>query len=541
MLRTLSHSPLQHQRRPGVVLLAVLVVIVLLSLAAFNYLDLMTAEYKASDNYHKNAQCRAFADSGVHYAMAVLSSQDSLTNQLNGNPYDNAQVFKNHTVTLGSDKRQGFFTLVAPLNPNLGATGTCQFGVIDEGSKLNINAVMKLDPSGNNLYQMLFKLPNMTADIANSIVDWVDPDSTPRQGGAESDYYNGLSPPYNCKNGPLDSLEELLLVKGVTPQFLFGSDLNRNGYQDANEVDDGLAGTSGFDRGWSAFLTLYSREQNVDANGLPLTNLNNGPPTIDLQTMYDTLATNLSDDLAKFIILYRQYGAYTPTPAPTQAPGTPPRPAAPPPAPGTLASLTLNYATPGSKKIASLFDLVSAKVKAPGPPQANGKPGTDKLYASPLSDPNQQATLLPKLFQTTTVFAATEIPAHINVNTASQPILTALQGVTSSGGTSLTAADITAIVGAQPQYSGSSDAPDPMYQTPAWLITQAKIDPAKLSPLEKYITTRTQVYRVQSIGYFDQSKGPVARVEAVIDTNSGQPRILSWRDMGDFGKVRPPQ
>ena len=35
--------------------------------------------------------------------------------------------------------------------------------------------------------------------------------------------------------------------------------------------------------------------------------------------------------------------------------------------------------------------------------------------------------------------------------------------------------------------------------------------------------------------------GPVKRLSLVIDTNGGQPRILSWRDMGDFGRVRPPQ
>ena len=56
----------------------------------------------------------------------------------------------------------------------------------------------------------------MTPDVADAIVDWLDMDSSPRPYGAEDDYYTALSPPYHCKNGPLDSLEELLLVRGVT-------------------------------------------------------------------------------------------------------------------------------------------------------------------------------------------------------------------------------------------------------------------------------------------------------------------------------------
>ena len=39
----------------------------------------------------------------------------------------------------------------------------------------------------------------------------------------------------------------------------------------------------------------------------------------------------------------------------------------------------------------------------------------------------------------------------------------------------------------------------------------------------------------RSVGSFD-GKGPSFRIEAVIDTNNGRPRILMWRDMTDLGK-----
>lgn len=58
-------------------------------------------------------------------------------------------------------------------------------------------------------------------DIANAIADWIDTDNLNRIGGAENDYYLSLTPGYLCKNAPIENIEELLLIKGVTPE-LFG-------------------------------------------------------------------------------------------------------------------------------------------------------------------------------------------------------------------------------------------------------------------------------------------------------------------------------
>jgi hypothetical protein len=60
--------------------------------------------------------------------------------------------------------------------------------------------------------------------IVNSIIDWQDRDDL-RTGddGAESDYYLGLSPPYRAKNARIDSIEELLLVRGVTADLVYGT------------------------------------------------------------------------------------------------------------------------------------------------------------------------------------------------------------------------------------------------------------------------------------------------------------------------------
>ena len=81
----------------------------------------------------------------------------------------------------------------------------------------------------------------------------------------------------------------------------------------------------------------------------------------------------------------------------------------------------------------------------------------------------------------------------------------------------------------------SADAPDAAFDTVAWLMIEANLPAKTLQTLERYVTARTSVYRVQSVGYFDGG-GPSARVEGIIDTNNGQPRIVVWWDLTELGK-----
>lgn len=58
--------------------------------------------------------------------------------------------------------------------------------------------------------------------LIDSILDWIDPDDEVRPNGAESEYYMRMTPPYLAKNGPIDDLGELLMVRGVTPELVWG-------------------------------------------------------------------------------------------------------------------------------------------------------------------------------------------------------------------------------------------------------------------------------------------------------------------------------
>ncbi len=105
-------------------------------------------------------------------------------------------------------------------NDKLG-NGSFEYTIIDEDSKLNINTA--------SLQQLkdFFDIAGVddteVDTIADSIFDWRDPNDLFLLNGAEEDYYQSLEEPYSCKDGPFDSVDELLLVKGMTPEILYGS------------------------------------------------------------------------------------------------------------------------------------------------------------------------------------------------------------------------------------------------------------------------------------------------------------------------------
>ena len=150
----------------------------------------------------------------------------------------------------------------------------CWFTVraVDEASKLNINTVTK---------GQLLELPEMLEEIADAIIDWRDEDDTPSTGGVEGGYYENLQFGYMARNGPFRTIRELLLVKDVTEQLFFGEDTNLNGQLDYNEQDGEESlpyddGDSELDKGWIAYLTCYSYDNNKDAEGNQKININEG-------------------------------------------------------------------------------------------------------------------------------------------------------------------------------------------------------------------------------------------------------------------------
>lgn len=105
--------------------------------------------------------------------------------------------------------------------------------VSDEGGRLAINAVSDAVLQrivtnilyGGGTEGQNTKETKTVQTIVDSILDWRDPDDLARLDGAESDYYASLRPPYAAKNGFFEFPDELLYVRGVTPELVHGTDL----------------------------------------------------------------------------------------------------------------------------------------------------------------------------------------------------------------------------------------------------------------------------------------------------------------------------
>jgi len=98
--------------------------------------------------------------------------------------------------------------------------GTVSLHIIEQESKINVNRADTV-----LLTQVLTTMgvdAGAISIVADAIQDWIDTDDATRPAGAESDFYQGLTPPYYAKNAPMDDIEELQLVKGVTPLMFKG-------------------------------------------------------------------------------------------------------------------------------------------------------------------------------------------------------------------------------------------------------------------------------------------------------------------------------
>lgn len=83
---------------------------------------------------------------------------------------------------------------------------TAEALVFDELGRLNVNLATR---------GQLLSIPGMDEAISGAIIDWRDADDVPLQLGAESRYYARMEVPYACKSAPLESIWELLLVRGI--------------------------------------------------------------------------------------------------------------------------------------------------------------------------------------------------------------------------------------------------------------------------------------------------------------------------------------
>ncbi len=496
---------LLHRPQDGFVILIVLVTVVVLTLSVYTFLGLMRIEDQTTRLMTKRYQSKYLADSGVDYARLFLSGTEEEIGA-RGGWWDNPERFQAIPVAtdVSDPKQVGMFSIIAPGMDDDGLPFGHRFGLVDESTKLNLNVLPILDqimPGSGR--EMLLALPDMTEELADAILDFIDPDDDTRDYGYENSYYSSMQPPYEAKNGPLDSLEELLLIPGMTPQLLFGMDTNRNGILDPDEMATG--NVSGLDAdmylGMANYITLYSKESNLNAEGLVRVNIN----ADDLEQLHDDLKSAYNDDWANFVIYYRTSEEGPQVGAPTEESATI--------LPASRFPIDFE-SVESRRKFTSILDLVDSYIPA------NDLENLFPYMESPVTLINMGATM-PILMENMTTNEGLTIPGRVNIMKAPRKILEGIPGFDEE--------IIQKIM--EERLKWQDDVYDinknRKYET--WLMVEGIVDLATMKSILPFVCIGGDVYKAEIVGYFADGAG-TSRIEAVFDTTVPIPRLLNWKD-----------
>ena len=217
----------------GIILLSVLGVVLILSVLAIGLGR--TVSMDTALTQHAVGQLRAYylARAGIVYGIKLMKEDleddksqlfDSLTQcGIKLKAGDTAEKIM-EKVPQGS----GYFSIFYESQEKPSAKPDLFWGFQDEERKINLNAIQG-DPSvGLSNYMVLSQLlqlydvePKLADSISAAVADWHDAgdEVTDQTQGAEKNDYQALSPSYICKNRTFDQIEELLLVKGMTPEI----------------------------------------------------------------------------------------------------------------------------------------------------------------------------------------------------------------------------------------------------------------------------------------------------------------------------------
>lgn len=205
----------------GLVIVTVLWVVIVIGLIVASIGQSTRIDTKLCFSARRGLQLKWASRAGIETAVAVLNEDGKASDHLRDLWADNDLDFND--IALGEI--------------------TFKVDIIDEAGKLNINNVTK---------KQLLTLPEMKSEIADAIIDWRDKDDTPGPAGAEAGYYKNMPIGYKIRNGNFRTIRELLLVKGVNEDLLYGVNTR-----------------------WIDYLTCYSADNNKDAEEKKRVNINN--------------------------------------------------------------------------------------------------------------------------------------------------------------------------------------------------------------------------------------------------------------------------
>jgi general secretion pathway protein K len=243
-----SKFPFRIAHSHGVALIIVLWVTTILSVIVLEFCFAMRTEVNIAKNFKEETQLYAIAKGGVQRAIAEMIYKNDPRIQQMRKTLKGEEITPDQKEWVADGRR---YSLTFD-------HGVEELRIMSEAGKVNINTV-----SETTLRKIITQLgmEGETRDIVvDSILDWRDPDDLYRLNGAENDYYQSLKEPYNCKNGNLDAIEELLLIRGVTPDLFYGRKKINKGEEEVKADPVGL----------KDIFSVFSPGEQIDINSATL-------------------------------------------------------------------------------------------------------------------------------------------------------------------------------------------------------------------------------------------------------------------------------
>jgi hypothetical protein len=184
------------------------------------------------------------------------------------------------------------------------------------------------------------------------------------------------------------------------------------------------------------------------------------------------------------------------------------------------AAIQLKFEQQGGTQINSPLDLVGTRVQIPGENNAPAQNVTSPWGA----DVSSYRELLKLYDAAPPAGNARRVAGRVNVNVATRVVLNSIP--------SLPPAAVGKIVSrreAEPDLTSSDQ------RHAVWLLIEGIVTIDEMRQLERYITTRGDVFSGQAVGFFDA--GPAAaRQEFIVDRSGTSPHVRLWRDLTPLGR-----
>ena len=471
-------------RQRASILVGLLWCLALLAVVVIGVLHMSRLDLMAVKNQGDTIQAHYLALAGIEKAKALLYHEmtelkRSATSH-SGTLYDAPAEFSE--IRLG----RGQFSVLRQGRAEDG--GRIMYGVADEESRLNVNVASS---------EQLSKIDGLTPEIIAAIQDWRDGDNAARSLGAEAEYYAGLRVPYLPRNGPAQTMRELLMVRGISRDLLFAEDANCNGFLDPEEDDrteslpvDNADGV--LDAGWSGLLTIDSSAVNESAAGQARINIKSA----DERALSGV--RGISPDLARTIVAYRNQKEFESIADLLDVTAVVPQPARSSPAPPQNPQSAPRSSAPSRPASGSRAGA------APSPPPAPVQPSGPKLISE---------DMLIEMGDEITADDETTIRGAVNINTASVEVLMCLPGVSRELGQAIVA------------HRKSAG----FFPSPVALLKVDGMTKDIFKQLTPRVCTRSQTYRIVGEGRVT-STGARKRVEMVVRLGAASVDTLAYRE-----------